>query len=179
MNLKDALDVRGDWEQFDFFIIDERHHEGRYKVKFYDESYDMDGTFYLCGHEYGATHLICANNESDAYEAWIDLLPTIPPSDVHEAHNSYDKLVDFMVAKGHENDGKLRDFCCRWSGFYFDVDTRDANQTGAWDRWDLDEAYRMQSNCTDTGIVYIGHNEWMDEIDPSMIEVVRKSQVPA
>jgi hypothetical protein len=178
MLLKDAIDVRHDWEQFDFYVIDERHHEGRYKVKFYDESYGLDGTFFLCGHEYGATHLICANNESEAYEIWIDLLPTIPREDVHEAHNAFDKLVDFMIAKGHANDVQLRSFCNKWCDVYFDLDTRERDDD-MFNKWELDEAYRHQSNSTDTGIVYVGHNEWMNEIDPSMIEVVRKSQVPA
>jgi hypothetical protein len=176
MLLKDAIDVRDNPEHFDFFIVDERHHEGRYKVTFYDEYGGLDGSFFLCGHEYGATHLICARHESEAHEVWIDLLPTIPAEDVHEAYNAFDKMVDWMESKGHENDYQLRHFCSRWCKTFFDIETRQDDDLGL---WELDKAFEIQSNCTDTGIVYVGHNEWMNEIDPSKIEVVRKSEVTA
>jgi hypothetical protein len=179
MFLKDALDVRQNPEDFDFFVVDDNHYEGRYRVEFHDESYDMDGTFYLLGMEYGATHLICANNESDAHECWIDLLKPIPMDEIHEAYNAFDKLVDFMVAKGYDNDYQLRRFCSSWAKFYFDADTKDANNTGAWDRWELDEAYQYQSNATDSGIVNVGHYSWMNEITADRITVERKVAVEA
>lgn len=179
MNLSDALDVRENPEHFDFFVVDDNHYEGRYKVEFYDESYGMDGTFYLLGFEFGATHLICANNESDAYECWVDLLPPVPMDEIHEAYNAFDKLVEYMEAKGYENDYQLRRFCSEWCRYYFEVDTKDANSTGAWDRWELGESYRYQSNSTDSGIVHVGHYEWMNEIDASQIQVERKVAVVA
>ena len=132
---------------------------------------------YVFGNEYGYTHLVHSQNESDAHSAWVDTCHTIEASEVPEAHNAFDKLLEFMVAKGHENNVQLREFCTRWSDFYFYADTKDANFTGAWDRWELDEAYQMQSNSTGTGIVNMGHNSHMTKLKWSQLKAVRKVMV--
>jgi len=89
---------------------------------------------------------------------------TIDPSELPEAYNAVDKVLDFMKAKGHENNSQLRGFCTRWADFFFYADTKDANFTGTWDCWELDEAYQMQSNSTGTDIVNVGHYEHMAPI---------------
>jgi hypothetical protein len=179
IKLSDALDVRDNPEHFDFFVEDTNHYQDRYKVEFYDEAGGLDGSLYLCGFEYGATHLICAYNESDAYSVWIDLLPTVPMDEIHEAYNAFDKLLEYMEAKGYENDIQLRRFCSEWCRYYFQVATKDANSTDAWDDWELGEGYEYQSNSTDSGIVNVGHYEWMRKIESSQISVARKAPVEA
>jgi len=126
---------------------------------------------FVLGNEYGYTHLVHSQHESDAHSAWLDTCTTIEPSEVPEAYNAYDKLLERMEAKGHENDGQLRDFCNRWAGYFYHADTNEGNN---WDSWDLDEAYQYQSNSTGTGIVNIGHNTHSTEIKWSQLKAVRK-----
>lgn len=96
---------------------------------------------------------------------------TIEVSDVPEAYNAYDKLLERMEAKGHENDLQLRGFCNRWADFFFYADTKDAHN---WDSWNLDEAYQYQDNSKGTGIVNVGHYQSMSEIDWKQFTAVRK-----
>lgn len=95
---------------------------------------------YIVGHEYGYTHLVHAENESDALTAVVDEMPTIDPSELPEAYNAYDKLLERMEANGYENNVQLREFCTRWSDFYFYADNNDGDN---WDKWELDEAYKL------------------------------------
>lgn len=129
-------------------------------IEVYDE--DSDGTWFVLGMEYGPTHVIRARNETDAYDIWLDLLPAIPAEDLHEAYNAYDKLREHLTSLGHEDTQHLRDFCNRYAPLYFAID---ANHSGAWDRWELDEAYHYQPNATGTGIVHTGHDAWLNTLD--------------
>lgn len=179
MSLKQAIDIVTNSERYDFYAVD-KHSERRTKVKFYNDGCDLgDEDFYLLGMEYGPTHLIQCRGESNAYEIWCDELPPVPMNEVHEAYNAFDRLVEFMEKKGHENDLRLRQFCFKWDDWFFAADTKNANETGAWDRWKLDEAYAQQSNSTDSGIVYVGHYAWINEADLDCIEVELKAEVAA
>jgi hypothetical protein len=145
---------------------------GAHEVQVYDDGAPGWGySWYLCGHEFGPTFLIRADNESSAYEIWIDESPTIEVDDVPEAYGAFDKLVEHMEKLGHENDYPLRDFANRWNPWFFQVSTHNANYTGAWDSWNLDEGYQYQSNASGTGIVSVGHYEWMRSLVGSGYEV--------
>jgi hypothetical protein len=138
------------------------------EVKLYDDGAPgWDYSWYVLGHEYGPTMLVRADGECSAYSIWVDESPTIEAGDVHEAYGAFDKLLEHMESLGHANDYALRDFCTRWDEWFFEVDTRDANHSGAWDRWGLLEGYEMQSNSSGTGIVYVGDYAWMRELDGS------------
>ena len=169
--VKDVVDAGGDCDQFQWYWYDKDRDE-YHKVKFYNDTCGLDEKFYLCGREFGAEMIVhCYGGESSAYEIWIDELPTIEPDEVHEAYNAFDKLLEYMQSKGYENNEKLRGFCNRWCTFYFEVDTK---REDAWDRWELDESYQLQSNSTGTGIVNVGHYEWMREIGPDEVCFERK-----
>ena len=168
IDLQDIVDFNDSPEKFDFYVDDRDR-----PVKFYDE-YGNDGDYFLFGFEYGPTLLVRAKNEYDAYEVFLDELPPVPMDEIHEAYYAFDKLLEHMISMGHEHDYQLRCFCNRWCKFYFEADTRDANMTGAWDRWELDESYQYQSNSTGSGIVNVGHYEWMREIPVGSIKVSRK-----
>lgn len=156
-------------EDFDWFVVlDDRD---PVKVKYIEENCGFDNSFYVFGFEHGPHTLVNAMNEFDARDAWIDELPPIDESEVHEAYNAFDKLLEHMQALGHENDQRLRGFCNRWCKFFFDASTR---IEGAFDEWPLDEAYEHQSNSTDSGIVHVGHYEWMREVKPESIFFERK-----
>lgn len=162
-----SLDAAENPENYDWYVM----RRGKpVKVKFYNDSCDLNERFWLFGQEFGPILLVCCyGGESNAYEIWLDELNPIPMDEIHEAYNAFDKLVEYMVGKGHENTRQLRNFCYRWCKFYFDVDTQNANYTGAWDRWELDESYQYQPNATDSGIVCVGHHEWMEEIQPDQV----------
>jgi hypothetical protein len=146
-------------------LIDD-HRETSTDVEVYDDGATGWGDYkwFVAGHEFGPCWLIRAGSLDSACEIWIDESPTIDPSDIHEAHGAFDKLVGHLESKGHENTRELRDFANRYCQLYFDIDTRDANYTGAWDRWSLIEGYQYQSNCSGTGIVEVGHYEWIKPI---------------
>lgn len=129
-------------------------------VKVYDDNL---GKWYVWSREYGPEYVVRANGECSAREIVIDELATIPVNEVHKAYNSFDKFVEFMEAKGHDNNLALRKFCTRYDDLYLRIATHNANSTGVWDDWELDEEYQYQSNSTDSGIVYIGHYEWLSE----------------
>lgn len=126
-----------------------------------------DYSWFVCGHEYGPTFLVRADSEYSAYNIWRDESPTISADDVHEAYGAFDKLLEHMVNLGHENNRALRNFCTRWDRVFFEVSTRDANYTGAWDNWELLEGYEYQSNSSGTGIVDVGHYEWLRPLEGS------------
>lgn len=171
VSVKDFVDASDNPEQFDWYYYDESRDQYE-KVKFYQDATGLDERFYLFGREYGAEMIVsCYDGDGTAHGIWLDELTPIEYEEVHEAYNAFDKLLEYMEAKGYENDQQLRGFCNRWCKFYFNVDTK---EDGAWDRWELDEAYQYQPNATDTGIVYAGHYEWMREIDPSEVYFERK-----
>jgi hypothetical protein len=173
INLADVVDLINGMAKFDFFYYD-KDRDHLTKVEYYGNDAIGDGMMFLFGFEYGPTHLICADSEHVAYDIWLDLLKPVPLDEIHEAYNAFDKLLDYMCNKGYENDRHLHSFCNRWGRYYFQVDTKDANMTGAWDRWELDEAYQYQPNATDSGIVYVGHYQWYRMIGPDEIRVRRR-----
>lgn len=147
------------------FTLDNR------ELKLIDDYGFPDGKLFIVGREYGPEYIVCARTESDAFEAWVDSIPPIPLEEVHEAYNAFDKLVEYLESKGHENNYATRCFASRWAKTFFQIDTRNANYTGAWDRWEIDEAYHYQSNATDSGIVNLGHYAWIRNADEFDIEV--------
>lgn len=126
---------------------------------------------FIVGNEYGYTHIVHAENESDAHSAALDEMHTIEESEVSEAYNSYDKLLERMEIKGYENDLQLRCFCTRWADFFFHVDAELGHN---WGCWELDEAYQYQSNLIGTGIVNVGHYRDLSEIKWEEFTAVRK-----
>ena len=138
-----------------------RYYEWR-DIKVCDDSF---GNWYVWGREYGPEYLVRAQGESGAIGIVYDELPAINSDDLPDAYNAFDKLIVHLVDKGHENTLQLRRFCSQWSDVFFKIATHDANATGAWDNWEIDEAYQYQDNSTGTGIVEVGHYEWIEEID--------------
>jgi hypothetical protein len=107
-----------------------------FPIDVYDDS---EGPIWLFGHEYGVTLVIRARSFETAWEIAIDEASTIDASEVAEAYgfDSQDEL-DAAVAKA-EAEG---------------------------DDWpELVEGYEMQSNCSGTGIVDVGHYAWLREMD--------------
>lgn len=138
-------------------------------IKVYDDgSPGWDGwRWFVLGHEYGPTMLVRAQNESSAYEIWVDESATIDAGDVHEAYGAFDKLLDAMESRGHEDDCALREFCGRWDEWYFEMSTSAGNLADVWDSWPLLEGYEYQSNSSGTGIVDVGHYAWMKPLEGS------------
>lgn len=131
-----------------------------------DESPCRINRWYVFGHEYGATHVIRARGESSAYEIWVDEQSTIAPDEVHEAYGAFDKLVEWLVARGHENTSTLRGFANRYASLFFALSIAKGTDN-VWDEWPLIEGYEMQSNSTGTGIVNVGHYAWYRELATS------------
>lgn len=131
-----------------------------------DESPCRINCWYVFGHEYGATHVIRARGESSAYEIWVDEQLTIAPDEVHEAYGAFDKLVKWLVARGHEETSTLRGFANRYASLFFTMSIA-KGADNVWDEWPLLEGYEMQSNSTDTGIVNVGHYAWYHELATS------------
>ena len=127
-----------------------RYYEWR-DVKVCDDSF---GPWYVWGREYGPEYLVRAQSESDAIGIIYDELPAIAQDDVHDAYNAFDKLVSHLVGKGHERSYQLRSFCSRWSDMFFRITPSIM--------WDLGEVYQYQDNSTGTGIVEVGHYEWVN-----------------
>ena len=162
-------------DKFQFGFI---HENGEFvKVTMVDDyGYSAPGgcenaTLYVCGHEYGYTHVIHADGECDAHSAWCDSLTPVPADEVPEAYNASDRLLEHMTSLGHEEDYALRAFCDKWAAFYFKVCTQQCEDI---ENWDLDEAYQYQSNATGSGIVYMGHCAHMRAIKWSQLRAIRK-----
>lgn len=163
--LSEALEaVPGSVEIQSAVLVDKDGRES--SVKFYDDGGPCWDKYkwFVCGFEFGPTMLVRADSDSSAYEIWVDESPTIEAGDVHEAYGAFDRLLEAMEVLGHVNDYALRDFCSRWDEWYFEVSTRGPD---AWDNWELLEGYRMQSNSSGTGIVDMGHYEWMRPLESS------------
>lgn len=143
------------------------------EIQYYD---DGIGCLWLYRDAGGLMGIVRAQNESSAYEIVQDeFLTVVPAEELHDAYGAFDKLVELMEKKGHENTRQLRDFCTRWDRFYFDVDTKDANFTGAWDRWELVEGYAYQSNATGTGVV--SHDLNGESLKPLTIEEIARQEL--
>jgi len=163
-------------DKYDFGFMDE-HREQFDKCKLVDDyGYSApngceNAKLFVVGNEYGYTHLIHAQHDCDAYIAAVDEMRTVEPNEVHEAYNSFDKLLERMESLGYEDNQQLRGFCNRWAQFYFEASTK---IEGAFDNWELDESYQYQSNSSGTGIVNVGHYLHMREIDWKLFRAVRK-----
>lgn len=145
-------------------------------IKVTDESRDETDPWLLFGMEYGPMHLIRADSEQSAYEIFVDEQPTIEASEIHEAYNAFDKLVEWLVERGHENTSTLRGFANRWDDLFFKMALANAGDD-FWDEWPLDEAYAMQSNSSGTGIVNLGHYVWYRKLETSGYTVKLSGEV--
>jgi len=173
MNLADILDFIDDPSKFTLTV------DG-HEVKFQDEyglSCGSNGEFFVAGHEFGASVLIHADSFESAWEAWIDECETIPESELPEAYGVPDSDEMHMWRKSN---GHLRNE--EWSKAYDAECARilrawgDAADAGEREYPELIEGYEMQSNCSGTGIVDVGHYAWMNEADLSKVEVTRKEK---
>ena len=173
VSVGDFNDAAENPDGFDWFVkYDGWNHGDPLKVTFYNDECGLDERFWLFGFEYGPTHLIHTHgHESTAWGIWLDLLPPVPMDELHEAYGSFNKLLERMTHRGYENTQQLRGFCNRWAEAYFDWDTR---RDSAWDDWELEEGYEYQPNATDSGVVYTGHYDWMQEIEASDVFFRRK-----
>jgi hypothetical protein len=149
-------------------------------MRFYDDGSFYD-QFFAYGHEFGTMLVIRTNDESTAYDIAIDESPTIAPDEVPEAYGFYlmqakscfapDNGEKWYVCSDVDNHGKTvsetilkctGDRQCIGDAF----DTREAaiayalQYIGA-NELDLIEGYQYQSNSTGTGIVNVGHYEWI------------------
>ncbi|MAT51159.1 MAG: hypothetical protein CMK32_08250 [Porticoccaceae bacterium] len=154
------LEAQESPENFDWFVYD-KDRDQYHKVKYIEDWCGFDNQFWLFGREYGPEAVVSCGGESSGHEAWLDELTPIPQDEVHEAYNAFDKLLEHMQSNGHENTKQLRSFCNRWCKFFFEMENADL-----YGPWELDESYQYQSNATDTGIVNVGHYEWMRQVSP-------------
>ena len=115
----------------------------------------------VCGAWLYPDAAIRADSFESAYEAWIDERPTIPADEIPEAYGAFDKLVEWMEKRGHENTQHLRDFCNRNAAAFFRLQTSNRD---CWDEWPLIEGYQYQSNANGTGIVGTDYDERLDDI---------------
>ncbi len=152
MTLKRLIEILDDSSKSKFSV---RDRERLVKVNFIDD-YGLgcskyNAKFYLFYNEFGYTDLVHADNETSAWEAWIDEQETVPMEEVHEAYGAYDAMRDYMIQKGYEDDRHLRDFCNRNCPLFFRWKNAQEHEM------DLIEGYHYQSNFTGTGIVDVGH----------------------
>lgn len=140
-------------------------------LKVYDDSW---GPLFLYGQEYGPTMLIRAGSIDQAYEIAIDESPTIPPEDVPEAYGQDDAFSDWLCERfdiekigGSKGWRHVCDFVREWLPVWFDIKRREWNETGEWP--ELIEGYQFQSNSSGTGIVYVGHHEWIRQVDRDLL----------
>jgi hypothetical protein len=135
-------------------------------IRYYDDGW---GPLWLCQNTMGVVGIIRC--QSEAYEIWGDeFRKPIEEDEVHEAYGTFDRLVDLMVARGHENDVRLRRFCYSWAPVWFAAKSHlQRNQDGDWP--DLIEGYEYQANSTGTGIVTIDLNgESLELLTTEMLE---------
>lgn len=132
-------------------------------IKFYD---DCGDTFYSYGHEFGLTQVIKADSYETAFEIAIDESPTIDIDEIPEAYNAFDMMAEWLQSNnpgeylgGSKNWVHVCKFIKRWMPLWWQLKCKEWQDSNEWP--ELDEAYRMQSNCTGSGIVNVGHYEWM------------------
>lgn len=166
--------LHDDPEKFDFFYMD---NDREYSVKAYQvaEGIEWDEKVYLISHEYGPNSIVFADNESNAYEIWVDNQNTIEQDEVHEAYGAYDALREHMASLGHEDTVYLRRFCINWAPIYFKIMAPKATQDDD-PCSSLIEGYEYQSNSTDTGIVEVGHYTRIDKISKDKIYCTLKPE---
>lgn len=157
-------------------------------AKFYN---DNGSTFFAYGHEFGVSQIILCDSEQSAYDIAIDKSPTIEPDQVIEAYGFYlmqacryndqqaKKTAPFYVVSDHDNHGELTSesilFCTgdrltiggafddKESAIEYALEYISENEVY------LIEGYQHQSNASGTGIVNVGHYEWLREATDSEI----------
>ncbi len=181
MNLQDAIDLFEDSDLFEFRV--KTRDDDTATVKFQDESglrgNDCD-RFFVCGFEFGPQRLIHARSYEAAWEAWVDESETIPESELVEAYGIVDDYrAEFDALPSPEGESTAA-WCERfyaWCRIKLE-ELDEAARDGRGEFPELIEGYEYQSNASGTGIVSMGHYAWMNEIDASDIEVVRKEVEP-
>lgn len=159
----DALEDAG----FDVELLEcQIRHCEEWKIVRVIDDWGSDGKpWYLgktaCGGWLFPDAAIRADSFSSAYNAWIDERPTIAPEDVPDAYGAFDRFVEWMESRGHEDTLHLRQFCSVHAAEFFRLQTSEA---GCWDDWPLIEGYEYQSNASGTGIVDVGFDDRLDEI---------------
>lgn len=148
-------------------------------MKFYD-----DGSFYSAyfayGHEFGTSLVIRTNNESNAYEIAIDESRTIEPDEVPEAYGFYfmqakscfapDKGEPWYICSDTEFGQMVSEAVLKCTGDRKCIGDTFATREDALQfalefiqehECELIEGYQYQSNSSGTGIVNVGHYEWL------------------
>jgi hypothetical protein len=173
MNLQDILDFIDDPSKFVLTVNGD-------EVKFQDEyglSCGSNGEFFVAGYEWGPSVLIHARSFESAWDAWINECETIPESELPEAYGVDD--MPEMAAWKEVNPYPRH--CGAGPEFQAWVERKNAEamrilqaRDAAGEYPELIEGYEMQSNCSGTGIVDVGHYAWMNEADLAKVEVSRK-----
>lgn len=188
MILADVMDFLKAPEDFDI------SHNGR-KVEYLNEegTPSDNSAFFLAGHEFGASVLVHirayrGDGFETAYGAWIDSCPTIPEKELVEAYGPADRCGGSFLDVAHAELSEINApyGSEAWYALVAKIHARakellDEAETEARDGGGnypgLIEGYRMQDNCSGTGVVSVGDYEWMREADLSEIEIVRKAEV--
>lgn len=153
---------------------------------------DSDGKLYAFGHEFGIERIVCANGDCAAHEVYVDESRTIEEDEVHEAYGLY-----LMQAKSYFAPDKGESWYVLMNTNFHDkgvmvsesvlVCNGDRLTTGQAfpakeealthaveyieeNELELIEGYEYQSNFTGTGIVNVGHYQWMREITPAELD---------
>ncbi len=131
------------------------------------------GNLYVAGHAFGPTHLLRHRSLDAAWEAWVDLLPTIETDDLPEAFGLYimHHGSQHYLCSDHEHIGILTHVVGPRvahrvvSSHLSHEEAMDAcyecvreHELG------LCEGYELQSNATGTGIVDMGPYAWMNSL---------------
>lgn len=148
-------------------------YDGRLVKMIDDWGFGSGGTWFVAGHEHGATHVIHARSFESAWEAWIDECPTIDVDELPEAYG----IDDSPEMKAWEDTHRMPPWhaCTDWAAWreartaeakrilaQWDEDAREGRRD---DGPELIQGYEYQANATGTGIVYFGHYSWLQEID--------------
>ncbi len=145
---------------------------------------DTDTKWFVAGHEFGATWLIAVpayhgDGFESAWGAWVDVLPTIPESELVEAYGPEGtpdgSFLDMAWDIARPN--APQHYEPTWDAFIAEIHANAKRMLESYteenpDKYpDLIKGYEMQSNCSGTGVVSMGHYSWMREADLDLIEV--------
>jgi hypothetical protein len=103
--LADALDFLDDPSDFSIGLAEGENGGDEKDLTFLDASglsTSNNDTFFACGFEHGATHLIHARSFETAWETWVDELPTIPEEELIEAYGAEAGGGDYRLIDGYE-----------------------------------------------------------------------------
>jgi hypothetical protein len=151
------------------------------EIKVYD---DCGSALWVYGQEFGPTMVISASSWEAAYGIAVDESGTIEHDDLPEAYGFYimqackwsetDSKAPYYICCEHDEYGGLTSerilhcngdrrtiggpFDDRESAIAYCLEFVSENEI------DLVEGYRYQDNSTDTGIVNVGHNEWLERL---------------